>query len=344
MNQNGSNKYFLCYPNEAVPWDIRNPPVDEWTRTRYFGKVLQEVEKTLDSDGFTFYLTANINELPSYGRDVIALLQEDQPSRIPRYVDRVLVTFTCHGTDQPFKPNPFVQPSLPNFLSAIQFVRNAVLGVPGRVRYMWKQLSGPVPPIHTIPLGYANQADHPLIPIEERSHDIFFAGSVEHNIDGHGIKQWLGTPKYYARRQMIASLNTIRRQHPDIQVDVQTRTTFQASMEASADAYAQRMMNAKICPVPRGTSLESYRLFEALRFGCIPIVEALPSRWFYDHAPVIQIDDWREIEDLVPELVRDPSLLRQKHEAVLHWWNTRCSEHAVGQFIADKIKKAVQTD
>ena len=251
----------------------------------------------------------------------------------------MLVTFTCHGTDQPFRPNPFTQPSLPNFLSAVQFVRNALLRLPGRARYTWKRLKDPVSPIHTIPLGYANQIDLPFIPLQERTHDVFFAGSVEHNVDSRSsIKQWLGTPKYYSRRQMLESLSALQDQHPEISVDLQTRTTFRASMEASAEAYSQRMMNAKICPVPRGTSLESYRLFEALRFGCIPIVEALPSRWFYDDAPVIRISDWHEIEDLVPELVRDSSLLRQKHEAVRHWWNTRCSEEAVGKFIAAKIK------
>jgi hypothetical protein len=110
-------------------------------------------------------------------------------------------------------------------------------------------------------------------------------------------------------------------------------------MGDAAEVYSKQMMNAKLCPVPRGTSLESYRFFEALRFGCIPIVEALPARRYYDEAPVIHVTNWSELDRLVPALLDHAQKLREKHEAALHWWRTKCSEKVVGEFMAQRINQ-----
>jgi hypothetical protein len=190
-------------------------------------------------------------------------------------------------------------------------------------------------------LGYANQIDLPTKPIDARPNDLFFAGSVEHSTNPLHLKSWTGTPKYYSRKQLVDSLKALARHRPEIQVDLRIKNTFVESMEASAQEYSEGMMNAKICPVPRGTSLESFRFFEALRFGCIPVVEGLPSRWFYDGAPAIHVTDWSDLTDLVPQLLQHPDTLREKHQAVLEWWETRCSERAVGEFMAEKIQEAL---
>ena len=168
---------------------------------------------------------------------------------------------------------------------------------------------------------------------------MFFAGSVAHSSNPTRIKRLFGTPKYHSRKNLVGSLKALERRHPDFSVDLDVKTTFQESMGDAAGTYSQRMMDAKICPVPRGTSLESYRFFEALRSGCIPIVEALPSRRFYDEAPVIRVDRWSELEQIVPALLNNQRELQRKHEAVLHWWSTQCSEQAVGRYMAEKINR-----
>lgn len=334
------NEYYLCYPDRHVSWTPTDPPTDIWTRAAYFGGIFQVMEKHLRVDDLTFHLTSDYRKLPSYGDDVVAVLQEDELARIPRYADRVLATFTCYGTTQPLRPNPLTHPSYANFLAIARYARNLLLRLPGKLWYGWRQfIDQPVSPIYTIPLGYANLEDIPLKPVEKRSRDVFFSGSIEHRNDWSYLRQWLGTPKYHARKRMLESLKEIENRHPDVQIDVELKDTFMSAVEASSKTYSERMMDAKICPAPRGTSLESFRFFEALRFGCIPIVRALPSRWYYEGAPAIRIDDWQELEGVVLHLLNRPSLLQEKHEAALNWWGSKCSEKAVGKLIAERINE-----
>ena len=92
-------------------------------------------------------------------------------------------------------------------------------------------------------------------------------------------------------------------------------------------------METKICLVPRGTSFETFRFFEALRYGCVVVTEALPSRWFYKGAPVIQITDWSELEKILEKLLSDKQVLQEKHQESLNWWHKKCSEETVGAYI-----------
>jgi len=106
-----------------------------------------------------------------------------------------------------------------------------------------------------------------------------------------------------------------------------------------AETYSAHMMNTKICLVPRGTSPETFRFFEALRYGCIPVTEVLPSRWFYDGAPALIVDDWSELGDLVTDLLTTPERLEELHADALDWWHRVCSEAAVGRYVADILNR-----
>ena len=97
------------------------------------------------------------------------------------------------------------------------------------------------------------------------------------------------------------------------------------------------MTNAKFCLIPRGTSVETYRYFEALRYGCVLITERLPSRWFYDDAPALIVDDWSELSRLLPDLLARPDELVLLQNDALAWWHDRCSETALGHYMADVV-------
>ena len=40
---------------------------------------------------------------------------------------------------------------------------------------------------------------------------------------------------------------------------------------------------------------------------------------------------------MIPTLLKDADRLQATHQAVLDWWTARCSETAVGRFIATRI-------
>jgi len=339
------NDYYLCWPDRHEAWtpEIERPH-PHWIRTRYFSRVFNHMEAQLDRGDLTIYLTSDIHNLPSYGDNVVAVLQEDEPARVPHYFDRVLATFTCYGTHQPLRPNPFLHPTYANLLSGAHYVYNLLRRIPGLLRRKILQYvrSGTLPPIYTIPLGYANQVDLAVQPILDRTTDVFFAGSVSHRTNGKNILQRaFGSAKYISRRKLVDVLRRLDENESNLTIDLETRPSFSESVHDSAEAYSRRMMDAKICPVPRGTSLESFRFFEAIRYGCVPVVQALPSRPYYDGSPAITITDWDQLHRIVPTLLEDEKGLLRKHHAALDWWVTHCSEEATGHFIAHKIQKTL---
>lgn len=320
------------------PEPILDPTL--YARTAYFSGVFQAMERHFNHTGLTFYLTPDLRTLPSYGPDVVAVIQGDEPARIPAYFDRVRATFKCYGTRQARPPGLLAQPSYQNLLAHVQFLRDAARRLPGRFHYarQRRRLQGNRPPIYTIPLGYANQLTLPIKPIADRAVDVFFAGSVTHKVyPAWSLKQWLRSPKDLARRKMLAGLKKAQQHLPGLTINLRLQSNFRRSIKASAAAYSEAMMNAKICLVPRGASLETFRFFEAMRYGCVTIAENLPPHWFYEDAPAIKITDWHELPDILARLLNDPNLMQARHEATLTWWQTRCSEAATGRYFAEKL-------
>src|ERR1700684_4709093 len=91
------------------------------------------------------------------------------------------------------------------------------------------------------------------------------------------------------------------------------------------------MPDTKICLAPRGSSVETYRFFEAMRQGCVVICDRLPPHCFYVGCPAIQIDDWSNLEAEVNALSADPERLTDLHRRSLAWWDEKLSERAVAQ-------------
>jgi hypothetical protein len=335
------NQYFVCirHNGKVVPWDLTGSDRPPYPECVYFGKALQEMEQHLQVQGLTFYLTANTRELPTYGEDVVAIILGDEACTIPAYVDKVRAIFKCYGTTLTLGCNPFLKPNYLNFLTFSHYLKNWLSNLPNSTKYTLKSIQKQsLAPIYDIPLGYFNQIDLPIKPIQERQYDVFFAGSVVHETyPKRSLKYWLGTPKSLARQRMLDNMNALKQKYPHWQIESLVTANFQATKNASAQSYSEQMMAAKICLVPRGASYETFRFFEGLRYGCVVICEALPSRWFYDGSPAIRLEDWRDLEQVVKPLLEDDRLLQEKHQQSLDWWRTQCSETVLGKYIAEKL-------
>ena len=61
------------------------------------------------------------------------------------------------------------------------------------------------------------------------------------------------------------------------------------------ERYCYTMKRYKFVASPRGMGIDCYRTWEALSFGCIPIVS---KHFMYDsyNLPIIQVEDWRVID------------------------------------------------
>ena len=136
---------------------------------------------------------------------------------------------------------------------------------------------------------------------------------------------------------MIDELKRLKETHPAWHFDLKITESYKAIRSADPVEYSDRVMNTKISMAPRGTSFETFRFFEALRSGCIVISEFLPSGWFYDGAPAIRLSNWSELGPTLQRLLSDPAALEKMHQDSLDWWREKCSESALGAYIASKL-------
>ncbi len=359
-NFQSKNKYFVCIINQpAIEWNPHSKEpmfgVDSKFFTTflksnyftYFSKALAFMEEHLKISGLTFYLVwSDVKELPTYGKDVIAIVVGDEWCRVPKYFHKVKATFKCYGIDQKLESNFICNPSYLNFLTTIQFISNWFMKLPNILNYILQiskfifTLDRTKHPIYDVPLGYANQLDLSVKSFDERIYDISFLGSVSHRkYSVWNPKYWLKTPKQFSRQSMILLLQGVIQKHPEFKVELSFTDNFGASLDTDAHVYSEKMMNTKICLIPRGTSLETFRFFEAIRYGCIAITEGLPSRWFYDGNPAIQLKDWEELEMTLENLLSDRQLMQKKSQESLDWWNSKCSESSVGYYMSQKINE-----
>jgi len=91
--------------------------------------------------------------------------------------------------------------------------------------------------------------------------------------------------------------------------------------------YYNLMSMAKIAPSPSGAMvIDSFRFFEAIEMLCLPIGDLKDARgvevdffsYVYDvEAPIVKVLDWKVLEALVPELLKDyPNNMHK----VVCWW------------------------
>lgn len=343
-----SNQYYIYIRRnqQPIPWNIydSNPPIDLGLAA-YISKVLQAMEKSLRVSDLVFYVTWDeLDELPSYGENVVAVVLGDEWYRIPKYAHKVGAVFKCIGTHPILGCNPVFKPSHLNLLTLIQFLRILLVRMPGVINYQFHQAksqllnTGKIAPIYEIPLGYNNSQDLPIKDIQKRLYDTYFSGSVVHrSYPIWSLKYWLGTPKTLARKLMMLSVKKIKEKYPDWKVELSITDGYHARSSEVASCYSETMMNTKICLVPRGTSFETTRFFEAMKYGCIVVTEALPSRWYLDGSPAIQINDWRELSALMEKLLDNQELMHEIHQESLKWWQSKCSETVVGDYMAREL-------
>ncbi|AKG20945.1 hypothetical protein [Calothrix sp. 336/3] len=344
-----SNKYFVCLqgcPLTPIPWNIPNTDESFNVDCVYFGKVFQTVEEKLNIKGLIFYLTWDVNQLPSYGQNVVAVVLGDEWCRIPKYFHQVRAVFKSYGIYPTVSSKFWLNPSYLNSMILFQNIKNWFLRLPSLFYFKFYKLKNFVYNenkslhIFDIPLGYYNQLDLPIKDIKTRSYDVVFAGSIAFkSYSFWSPRRWFQTPKIITRKCMISSLQAIQEKYPSLKVQLSLTSSFgyQGSREVAAKSYSEQLMDAKICLVPRGSSLETFRFFEALRYGCIVVAESLPSRWFYNGSPAIQVVHWSELDKIIDTLSQNVELMQKIHHNSLIWWQEKCSESAVGSYIAEQL-------
>lgn len=343
----GSTKcrYFVLAKGWSMPREWHPPEWDDsWpVDCRYFGLALAEMDRLLPGSSFApplhVYITWDARNLPEYGAHVVVLLIGEEYGLIPRYIRHVRAVFKTTRLRPTLGSRRWWKLDHLHFLLWLKYARNWALHLRSRweailVPPYWPQRIRERAEVLDVPLGYFGQEALPQKPMRERAFHCFFAGQVEIGPQTV-LRKLLPSPKVIARRKMFSTIRRLQRSKLGFRFDGDEVT----SSRLGTNNYSERMMNSKICLAPRGTVPDSFRFFEGLRAGCLVVCESLTGESFYVGAPVIQIDDWSDLEQLISPYLENDDALEHARLQALDWWEQKCGEVAVGRAMAATLLK-----
>ena len=97
------------------------------------------------------------------------------------------------------------------------------------------------------------------------------------------------------------------------------------SENLSRDEYLSILMNTVFVPCPDGCNPETFRFYEALDAGCIPLVLKTPNNtewfnWVSNYIPLIEISSWEDAHRIMISLLSRPSTLEIYRNKILTGW------------------------
>ncbi len=158
-----------------------------------------------------------------------------------------------------------------------------------------------------VPLGYKigfwNNCTKNILSIRERPFNWSFAGQI------------IDKP---TREIMVSHMKSV------LNSKIYETSDFLDANGLSIYAYRELLLKSIFVPCPTGyVNMDSFRLYEALECGCIPIVETKPLDYFKkflgDH-PFISIESWDQAPKIISELLEDRALLERRRLECYNWW------------------------
>jgi hypothetical protein len=307
----------------------------------YLFRLVFHLEKLMPEQNFTYIITGNLKELPEYGKHILVLTMWDEWCRPPYYAHKVGYVLSTYGFH--FE-NYYSKPYLSQY-NAIKLFKTLWIQY-NRLPYLFNYklktaLSKKDKNLLQIPLGYYKHEKVPFQDILERPIDVHFAGSIYatgekyKNPIAKFLKGWITSPRNYARQKLVTALNDIQTKYPQFSIVNRCFNGFAKGLNRYE--YSLEMMHTKICLAPRGSSLETYRLFEAMRSGCVVIADLQPQKWYYDTVPAIFVEDWSKLESIVTDLLNDPKALKTLSEQSLLWWQHEASPSSAAAYLYDEL-------
>jgi hypothetical protein len=98
------------------------------------------------------------------------------------------------------------------------------------------------------------------------------------------------------------------------------------------DAYRRLLEDSVFAPCPCGfINLDSFRIYESLECGCIPIVERRSGYDYFTNLfgphPMITVTDWQEARGIVTALAANPTAAEQRRIECASWWARVKADH-----------------
>jgi hypothetical protein len=156
---------------------------------------------------------------------------------------------------------------------------------------------------------------YPEKKISERKYDLFYSGQ-----------------KLDHRKVLVGRLDELKN---SFNVFSQVNPMFRLGLDI--DDYYKFLGDSKICVVPDGTSVDTYRFTEACGSGCAVITTPKPDLWYYHNAPVFYVNNWDELtKEFINEVLSWD--LDNIQISTLKYYNDCLSEEAVAKYILTTLQ------
>jgi len=150
----------------------------------------------------------------------------------------------------------------------------------------------------TIPLGYHWPANGSAIKsIQDRTYIWSFVGT-----------NWMG------RANQLEPLHALEPKR------VTFYTEWASKEQLSQPDYLALLQDTMFVPCPRGNNVETYRFYEALENGCIPVFTELPDVLQNSGIPFIACSTWGEVKELIEMFIATPKQMVEYQKSIWTAW------------------------
>ena len=101
--------------------------------------------------------------------------------------------------------------------------------------------------------------------------------------------------------------------------------------------YINILTNSKFCPIVRGNNVETFRLYESLEHGVIPLYVRNEGdddywKWITEHIKLIEIKDWITAKSVIQFFLQNPEKAEKYRQGLIKGWESW--KHNIQTFIA----------
>ena len=181
------------------------------------------------------------------------------------------------------------------------------------------------PLVYPLPIGTFRDINPNIIkPLSERKYDFSFVGQIPHT----------GTRDCFKRH-----LDTIL-EKSDGKFKFFVKYTDGFSQGLSTEEYTEILSESRVSLCPQGAhSNETFRFFESILMGAIPLIESLPRLWYYEAAPHFKTK-WTDLDKTLSQVL--DFLQAPKCRKFLYEVADYCNNVLTPQNLAEHLKSKVE--
>lgn len=263
--------------------------------------------------------------------------------KLPDFKDYLFVVYGNNGNDLPLSryiqhdKKVLIWRSNENKLNRVDELKKDYKHI--FTNYFWDNKNST-----SLQLGYHTQTKNKkIIPIKERLFNTTFTGCLNRNrvqiastLTNIPTK-WIGLGLLFFKTFTLKILNNLVKYKYSNDY-YQFNDGFNNGL--NEEDYNFILRNTKIALCPKGwVNTETFRLYEAMKWGCVVISEELPEREYYKEIPIIKVDNWNEGIKIAKELSKDQSKLEKHSNKNIQFYKDNLSPEAAARMIINKLKR-----